>query len=145
MVSKPAVQYPSIPQRSTGAALALAVLAYVAGMATFAWINVAVLCRGDAKFGYCGGAEFEMVGGPVLFAPVLVAGLLAARTNPSRERRARLYMVATAATLAVALCVFALGHVLGFFVGIVVGVAIVVNVVRAVGRRWTLEDPGRSG
>lgn len=140
-MNKRALVDAGIPHHSTAGALARAVVAYIAGMSTLAWINVSVLCRGDMKFGYCGGAELDMVGGLVLFAPVLVAGLLASRANPSSEHRGRLYMLATITTLGIATVLFAFNHVMGWFFGVVAGVAIVVNVVRAVGRRMVSDDP----
>jgi hypothetical protein len=139
----PAIEYPAIEHRPSGAALALAVGIYVAGVAAMAWVNVAVLCRGDPKWGQgCGawGWLLDMVFVPLLLAPVLIAGFIAARTPRFAAWRPRLYMVSTAATLAVAACLFALPNPMLMVYGIIAGVAVVVNVVRAVGFRLISED-----
>ena len=111
-----------------------------------AWINVAVLCRGDPKWGQgCGAWAWllDMVFAPLFLAPVLIAGFIAARTHRFAAWRPRLYMVSTAATLAVAACVLALTQPMLMFFGTIVGAGVVVNVVRAVGSGLISEHGAR--
>jgi hypothetical protein len=55
----------------------LFVVAYLIGVASLIWVNTAVLCLGDPKFGYgCGGFDLYFMVWAVSYAPIAVTALL---------------------------------------------------------------------
>ena len=138
-MTKRAFTYPSTLDTSVEGSIVPAVATYMAGVAVVGWIDIGVLCRGDVKWGRCGFAELDIAVSLVLLAPALLAGLMAAREHAFLPWRGRLYMVAAAATLAVAICVHAFSESSLGFVAVMFGAGVVFNVVRATGW-WLMRD-----